>query len=95
MPIVLWLAVAIVLFDVLYAGGRWLMDRPYEVRRSLLEGLVPPGANWQVTPSHVGRGAEMLEAARGHGLEGIVAKRLDSVYVPGSTSRSARTASFG
>ena len=46
------------------------------------------GDRWR-TPDHVvGEGAAFLEATRVQGLEGVVAKRLDSVYEPGR--RSAR-----
>jgi len=35
----------------------------------------------------VGDGAALLAAARAQGLPGVVAKRLDSPYEPGRTSR--------
>src|SRR4051812_29376928 len=75
-----------VLFDILYADGKWIMDLPYSRRRKLLEERVAPGATWHITPAHVGRGKEMLEAARANGMEGLVAKRLDSPYLPGIRS---------
>jgi bifunctional non-homologous end joining protein LigD len=75
-----------VLFDLLYLDGQSLMDRPYPQRRQALEKLRLSGPAWQVTPSHIGRGSEMLDAARRHGMEGVVAKRLDSVYEPGRRS---------
>jgi bifunctional non-homologous end joining protein LigD len=43
----------------------------------------PHGASWQ-TPEHVvGNGAALLEASAAQGLEGIMAKQLDSGYEPG------------
>lgn len=75
-----------VLFDLLYLDGQSLMDHPYPQRRAELEKLGLSGPAWQVTPSHVGRGSEMLDAARKHGMEGVIAKRLDSVYEPGRRS---------
>jgi bifunctional non-homologous end joining protein LigD len=75
-----------VLFDLLYLDGRSLLDEPYTRRRELLESLALAGPNWQVTPARVGEGASMLDAARQNGLEGIVAKRLDSLYEPGRRS---------
>jgi bifunctional non-homologous end joining protein LigD len=77
-----------ILFDVLYADGRQLLDQPYHVRRARLEALALAGPNWQVTPAHVGDGAAMLENARRTGLEGLLAKRLDSIYEPGRRSPS-------
>lgn len=79
--------VTYMVFDVLYLDGSALMGLPYEERRRLLvaEGL--SGASWQTPLSHVGEGDAMLDAARANRLEGIMAKRLDSPYRPGSRSR--------
>jgi bifunctional non-homologous end joining protein LigD len=74
------------LFDVLYLEGRSLMDRPYEERRELLEGLELEGPNWRTPRYHRGEGQALVEATAGQGLEGIVAKRLDSTYSPGRRS---------
>src|SRR5206468_12929581 len=41
-----------IVFDVLYARGRLLLEEPYERRRAMLEELTLAGANWQVTPAH-------------------------------------------
>ena len=75
------------LFDVLYLDGTSTTDRPLTERRAMLEALTLQGPNWQVSPMHVDRGAEMLGAARQNMLEGIVAKRLDSIYLPGVRSQ--------
>jgi ATP-dependent DNA ligase len=74
------------LFDVLHLDGRSTMALPLAERRKLLEGLTLQGPSWQVSPIHVNQGATMLEAARANMLEGIVAKRLDSPYLPGARS---------
>jgi bifunctional non-homologous end joining protein LigD len=71
-------------FDLLHLDGRSTTRLPLTDRRALLEELTLQGPNWQVSPSHVDQGATMLEAARANMLEGIVAKRLDSVYAPGA-----------
>ena len=73
-------------FDLLYLDGHRLMDRPYGERRELLEALRLSGPSWQTPEHQVGHGAAMLEASRSSGLEGIVAKRLDSVYEEGRRS---------
>jgi bifunctional non-homologous end joining protein LigD len=74
-------------FDVLYLDGRSTMDLPYEERRSLLESLQLDGASWTTPPTFLGGpGAHVLEAARQRGLEGVVAKRRDSPYLPGRRS---------
>ena len=74
------------LFDVLYLEGRSLMDRPYEERREVLESMGLEGPAWQTPRYHRGEGAALLEASADQGLEGVVAKRLDSRYAPGQRS---------
>ena len=75
-----------VLFDVLSLDGEDLTPLPYRQHRRRLEELTLAGPFWQVTPSHEGEGAAMLEVARRNRLEGLVAKRLDSPYEPGRRS---------
>ena len=78
--------VTLVLFDLLWLDGHSVMGLPYRDRRELLGELRLTGESWQ-TPEHVvGQGAALLEASREQGLEGIVAKRLDSSYQPGRRS---------
>ncbi|MBV9793729.1 MAG: non-homologous end-joining DNA ligase [Actinobacteria bacterium] len=81
--------VSYLIFDVLSAGGRSLLDVPYGQRRELLDrlDLGTGGGSWQVPPSFTGHpGAGILAVSRQHGLEGIVAKRLNSSYQPGRRS---------
>jgi bifunctional non-homologous end joining protein LigD len=75
--------VAYVLFDLLWLDGHSLLGLPYSDRRERLLALGLSGPTWQTPASHVGDGAAMLEASRARGLEGIIAKRLDSPYTPG------------
>ncbi|MGH2888685.1 MAG: DNA polymerase ligase N-terminal domain-containing protein, partial [Solirubrobacteraceae bacterium] len=74
------------IFDLLYLDGRSLMGLPYEQRRARLDELGLGGEAWRVPASHPGRGQALLEATEAQGLEGIVAKRLDSRYEPGRRS---------
>ncbi len=72
-----------IIFDLLWLDGHSLMDLPYSERRERLAALRLTGESWQ-TPEHlVGGGPAVLEASRAQGLEGILAKRLDSTYRPG------------
>jgi bifunctional non-homologous end joining protein LigD len=75
--------VAYVLFDLLWLDGHSLLALPYSERRERLLALGLSGPTWQTPASHVGDGAAMLEASRARGLEGIIAKRLDSPYTAG------------
>ena len=70
-------------FDVLYLDDEMTIDRPYEERRELLDGLGLDGGRWQAPRHHLGEGAALLAATRERELEGVVAKRLGSVYRPG------------
>jgi bifunctional non-homologous end joining protein LigD len=72
-----------VIFDLLHLDGRCVRDLPYVQRRELLEGLGLDGPRWRTPRYRHGGGADLLEATRRQGLEGIVAKRTDSPYRPG------------
>jgi bifunctional non-homologous end joining protein LigD len=69
-----------VAFDLLFLDGRDLKDLPYEERRAMLRELIDDTPHWQVPDHHVGTGRELLDAVVEQGLEGIMAKRLDSTY---------------
>jgi bifunctional non-homologous end joining protein LigD len=72
-----------VIFDLLHLDGHCVRELPYFERRKLLEGLGLDGPRWRTPRFRHGGGADLLEAARRQGLEGIVAKRRDSPYRPG------------
>jgi bifunctional non-homologous end joining protein LigD len=78
--------VVYLVFDVLYLDGRDTTGLPYRDRRELLEGLGLEGPSWAVPPTSYGGGTEMVEASRERGLEGVLAKRADSPYLPGRRS---------
>jgi bifunctional non-homologous end joining protein LigD len=82
--------VVYMVFDVLWLDGHNVMDRPYTERRALLEALKLAGPSWQTPPGHVGDGQAMHDTSRELGLEGVVAKRLDSRYEPGRRSPAWR-----
>lgn len=82
------------LFDVLYAEGQVTMDLAYPQRRAILEQLKLADGFWQTPPWYRSGGNHLLEAAREVRLEGIVAKRLDSVYEPGKRTGAWRKIKF-
>jgi bifunctional non-homologous end joining protein LigD len=77
-------------FDLLHLDGRSLLELPYERRRALLDELALDGPAWRTPRFHRGGGRALLDATRAQGLEGIVAKRLDSRYEPGRRSGAWR-----
>jgi bifunctional non-homologous end joining protein LigD len=77
--------VTYLVFDLLQLDGRPLLDLEYRHRRALLEELGLAGAHWQAPPSFPGEDfAAVQDVSRQHGMEGVVAKRLDSRYLPGT-----------
>lgn len=80
-------------FDLLHLDGDDLMALPYAERRARLAELCPttdPDTTWQVPAHHLGDGEVLREAAAAQGLEGLVAKRLESRYEPGRRSPAWR-----
>lgn len=75
-------------FDVLHLDGRDLMPLRWIERREVLESLGLAGPSWATTPSLPGAGTELLETVRQRRMEGVVCKRLDSIYAPGTRSKS-------
>jgi bifunctional non-homologous end joining protein LigD len=75
-----------VIFDLLYLDGHTTTALPYEDRRSLLRELELNGPYWRTPAHHEGDGAALLEATKELGVEGIVAKKLDSAYEAGRRS---------
>ena len=80
------LPVTYVAFDLLWLEGHLTTGLPYRDRRRLLAELELNGPCWRTPAHHEGDGDALLAATRERGLEGIVAKRLESVYEPGRRS---------
>lgn len=77
-----------VVFDLLGLGGHDTTGLAWADRHRLLQGLaedLPPGID---VAQAFEDGEALLAATRARGLEGIIAKRVDSTYVPGGRTRS-------
>lgn len=81
---------AIVLFDILLDGDEALLHEPWETRRERLEKRIATRASGivRLTETFRGDGERLLDRARKEGWEGVIAKRVDSVYEPGRRSRA-------
>ena len=79
-------------FDLLMLRGRDLMALPLSARRKLLEENVLPhlGEPIRDSPQFPVALADLIQSVRAQGLEGIVAKRLDSPYQPGQRTGAWR-----
>lgn len=73
-------------FDALAVADRSLMDEPFRVRRATLTEAVGEGTWCHVTRTTEDpqQAAEWLTAFEGAGLDGVIAKRLQGRYLPGS-----------
>jgi len=85
--------VTFVAFDVLRRYGVDLAGRPYAERRATLERWAAERPDWTISPVF-DDGPATVAAAREHGLEGVVAKRLGAPYRAGDRSADWRKLRF-
>ena len=78
--------VTYMVFDLLWKDGHSLLTEKYIERRHSLAQLKLSGDSWQTPPFEEGGGQAMVEASAKAGLEGVMAKKLDSQYEPGRRS---------
>jgi len=72
-------------FDLLAIDGESLTERRLVDRRDRLPHLLD-GSGILFSADLPGTAADVIEAVRGLGLEGVIAKRRDSPYIPGERS---------
>jgi bifunctional non-homologous end joining protein LigD len=75
--------VELLLFDVLHLDGVSLLRKSYDDRRRVLSALDPQGATFSVPDPLTGPPEEALERTKALKWEGMIAKKADSVYMPG------------
>ena len=73
------------LFDCLYLDGRSLINDPLTKRKEWLKDTVRSDTPYRVS-EFVEDGESLFNAAREHGLEGIMAKKKEGKYLPGKRS---------
>lgn len=74
-------------FDLLWLDGKDLTSLPLFQRRALLKEIVPAQGIIRFSENFESGGTEFFSTARRLGLEGIIAKKTDSVYQPGERTR--------
>ncbi len=70
-------------FDLLSFAGRDLRGLPLSERKELLRKIVPSAGPIRYADHIVGAGAAMFEQVRAMGLEGVLAKKIESKYRSG------------
>jgi bifunctional non-homologous end joining protein LigD len=73
-------------FDILVSEGKDVSKQPLAERRRILAKTLTPNDHISSSPAEAGSSKKILNFAKQHGLEGVVAKRLDSPYEPGKRS---------
>ncbi len=74
-------------FDALWVEGELLLDVPLTRRKERLESLLDRRNQAVKLSESFDDGLALMEAARQQHLEGVVAKKASSVYVPGKRTR--------
>jgi bifunctional non-homologous end joining protein LigD len=75
------------IFDILWLEGRDLTQLPLTKRRDILRSVLPDNDILRMSDNFEVKGTEFFAAAKKMGLEGIIAKRTDSIYSPGIRTR--------
>jgi len=68
-------------FDLLYCDGYDLREAPLLERKQLLQRLLHASERFRYSDHQMEKGKELFELVKESGLEGMVAKRIDSRYV--------------
>ncbi len=75
-------------FDILWLEGINLMNLTVKERRNILQQLSPPEGIIRISESFESSGTEFFAVANQLGLEGIIAKKEDSIYIPDSRTKA-------
>lgn len=75
------------IFDLLWLDGTDLMQIPLAERRVALRQIIPGNNIIRLSENFEVSGLEFFETAKKMGLEGIIAKKSGSMYLPGTRSK--------
>lgn len=70
-------------FDLLWLNGRQLYEVPLNLRRELLKEILPANSVIHLSQTFNAPGTSFYEVAKEMNMEGIIAKKADSLYIPG------------
>ncbi len=76
------------IFDLLYLEDRSLIGLPLIDRKNLLQSIIPDSDRIKFSGHVPTEGRRFFETTAAAGIEGIVAKRIDSRYEPGKRSKA-------
>ena len=74
-------------FDILFYEGKDLMQLPLTERRIILKEILPQSENIKLSDNFETNGIEFFNLAKEMSLEGIMAKKEDSLYFPGARTK--------
>ena len=75
-------------FDLLWIDGLNIMEAPLHVRREILKQLIPESGIIRFSDHIDAIGKEFFEIAKKNNLEGIIAKKKDSAYIPDTRAKT-------
>lgn len=76
------------IFDILQYKGQDLRGLPLLCRKEILAGLSLPSSSYGIVPYIDGAGEALFEQIKTRGMEGVVAKRKNSIYETGRRSHA-------
>ncbi len=74
-------------FDILYLDGKDLKALPLTTRQDILRSIIDESKNLRLVAALQCDGIQAFKVCAENGLEGILAKRADSIYEPGKRSK--------
>ena len=77
-----------IVFDILHLDGKDLIDLPLIERKEILKEKVSEGNNLLLSVFVKEKGKKLFEEVKKRGLEGIMAKKIDSIYEIGKRSKN-------
>ncbi|MGH2784525.1 MAG: non-homologous end-joining DNA ligase [Actinomycetota bacterium] len=79
--------VIFIAFDILWLDGESLIERSLEERTEALRRVLVPGPRVQNSVTIEREGKKLFDEVKKRGLEGVIAKRKGSRYVPGRRTK--------